>query len=373
MIHNIILQEAIDKTFNPAPIVSDFKRLMNTCALTKFKSESECAKLYSGFFVNQLETEEPLTFEQWCLIYTSLLNDVKFTNNMCNFIAMYQPKLYTGMFVPLMNLIDSELNMKKANRVRYLSDAKAFFNFLQVKMDSIGETIKAQVNDQNVIKFIVTINGVITTDIFYINNLIHKEMDNAHSPDDISYVVRTPITEDVTDLLETLQNYDKWSSNYKDTLNEGIVNTAKEKAKELYVKEQKASRAFDEFVMKKVKKIRQDRRNRKHAEMVGEALRINHEIKRLLGSLAVGAINPAIGVILWVTSVVIDRQTDKRDRDILVGQIKDELEIIEEKISQAERNGDDKAKIELIRLRQKLQKEYERINRIKFDNSRIAK
>ena len=107
--------------------------------------------------------------------------------------------------------------------------------------------------------------------------------------------------------------------------------------------------------------------------MVGEALRINHEIKRLLGSLAVGAINPAIGVILWVTSVVIDRQTDKRDRDILVGQIKDELEIIEEKISQAERNGDDKAKIELIRLRQKLQKEYERINRIKFDNSRIAK
>ena len=50
-----------------------------------------------------------------------------------------------------------------------------------------------------------------------------------------------------------------------------------------------------------------------------------------------------------------------------------ELEIVEEKIQMAERNGDDKAKVELIRLRQKLQREYERIQRMPFDGARMQR
>ena len=46
------------------------------------------------------------------------------------------------------------------------------------------------------------------------------------------------------------------------------------------------------------------------------------------------------------------------------------IEIIEEKISIAERNGDDKAKIELIRLRQKIQREYRRITKLPYEGSR---
>ena len=78
----------------------------------------------------------------------------------------------------------------------------------------------------------------------------------------------------------------------------------------------------------------------------------------------------AAAVITYIVSIVIDRETDKKDRDILVGQLKDELEIIEEKISIAERNGDDKAKIELIRLRQKIQREYRRITKLPYEGSR---
>ena len=123
--------------------------------------------------------------------------------------------------------------------------------------------------------------------------------------------------------------------------------------------------------MKKVKQAREKRRNKKHAEMVGEALRINDELKRLLRSLGIGLFSPALGVITWVISVVIDRATDKKDRDILVGQLKDEMEIVEEKISIAERNGDDKGKIELMRIRQKLRREYERIQGYRFDADRM--
>ena len=43
----------------------------------------------------------------------------------------------------------------------------------------------------------------------------------------------------------------------------------------------------------------------------------------------------------------------------------------EEKIQMAERNGDDKGKIELIRYRQRMQKEYQRINKFRFDPQRL--
>lgn len=375
--NNILLQEAVERTtFDPAPIISDFKKLMNTCKLTKFRSDGECSRLFSGFFMNNVEASEPLTFEQWCVLYTTLLNDTGFCANMCLFMAIWQPSSYMGMFRPLTNLIDSELSQMTKNQIRYLSDAKAFMQFMQMKFNSIGETIKSQTNDQNAIKFIVTVDGVINTNVFYINNLIQRCIDNGYDKDAIEHVmtIHEPLAEDVQEILDLLENYDNWVSKYcAGPMNEAIVNKVKEAAKVAQVKSEKASRAFDEFVMKRVKKARENRRNRKHAEMVGEALRINREVKRLLGSLAVGAISPAVGVILWVGSVVVDRQTDKRDRDILIGQIKDELEIIEEKISQAERNGDDKAKVELIRLRQKLQHEYERINRFRFDPQRLHK
>ena len=78
-----------------------------------------------------------------------------------------------------------------------------------------------------------------------------------------------------------------------------------------------------------------------------------------------------MGVLHWIITLFIDKKTDKEDRKVLIGEIKDELEIIEEKISMAERNGDDKAKIELIRYRQKLQKEYERILHVKYDKERL--
>lgn len=367
MVRNFLLQESMEKMFNPSPYISAFKKQMNVCKLSKFRSVGECSKLYSGFFLCQLENVDTLTVSNWMAIYNGLMVDDKFCNDMVTFIAMYQPAEYTGMFVPMINAIDSELQHIQKYRLRYLSDAKAFFTMLQQKMNSIGNTITAQINDPSSLKFITTINGMLTTHLNYINRLMQHEMHVDTSADDITLVVSTPISEDVSEILSLLENYDRHIKEMQEPLDEAVINNAKMKAKELYIKEQKASRAFDEFIMKKVKAAREKRRNRKHAEMVGEALRINNELKRLMKSLAVGAFSPTLGVILWVTSVVIDRETDKRDRDILVGQIRDELEIVEEKIQMAERNGDDKAKIDLIRIRQRLQKEYERIMRYKWD------
>ncbi len=374
---NHILLEAIDKSFNPAPYVSALKKLLNTCKLTKFRSDESNLTFYSAFFCCQ--AEDPLTFDQWRQIYTTVLNDDTFCNNMVLFIGLFQPKTYEGMFKPLSALVDSELREMNANQIRYLSDAKAFYLFLQNRFESIGITLKAQCNDNEAIRFLVTINGVLQQMIFYLTNLIQRQVSGSYDKDEIVHEVHgEALAEDVQEIFRLLETANEWvaqeiSKTVPVTMNEGIINAAKEKAKEFYVASQKAERNFDEMIMKKVKAARQKRRNQKHAEMVGEALRINREMKRFLGSAVFGVLtcNAAFGVIAWVISVVIDRQTDKKDREILVNQIKDELEIIEEKISVAERNGDDKGKVELIRLRQKLRREYERIQKYRYDPNKV--
>lgn len=374
LMNNLFLQEAVSEVFNPAPIVADFKKALNSCNLTKFRSTDACALFYSGFFMNQVQTE--MTVLQWSQVYNALLNDDKFVTQLCLYIALYHPREYTGMFQPLVNLMDAELAELNTNKLRYLSDVKAFFQFLQNRFDSIGVTVRAQTNDQDAAKFLTIINGTLSSKIFYINNLIQRTIDASYDQDAITHeYYDAPLEEDAKELLSLFEHAEDHILKLMETtsLNEGIVNKAKEAAKVAHVKRKKAERSFDELVMKKYKEYVRNRQNRKHAEMVGEALRVNHELKKILYTLPLSLINPAWTVIAWVIATVVDRATDKKDRNLLVGQLKDELEIVEEKIQMAERNGDDKAKVELIRLRQKLQREYERIQRMPFDGARMQR
>lgn len=374
LMNNLFLQEAVSEVFNPAPIVADFKKALNSCNLTKFRSTDACALFYSGFFMNQVQTE--MSVLQWSQVYNTLLNDDKFVTQICLYISLYHPREYTGMFQPLVNLMDVELADMTTNKLRYLSDVKAFFQFLQNRFDSIGVTVRAQTNDQDAAKFLTIINGTLSSKIFYINNLIQRTIDASYDQDAITHeYYNAPLEEDAKELLSLFEHAEDHILRLMETtsLNEGIVNKAKEAAKIANVKRKKAERSFDELVMKKYKEYVRNRQNRKHAEMVGEALRVNHELKKILYTLPLSLINPAWTVIAWVIATVVDRATDKKDRNLLVGQLKDELEIVEEKIQMAERNGDDKAKVELIRLRQKLQREYERIQRMPFDGARMQR
>lgn len=384
MLQNMLLQEAVESTsLKIEPIVASIKKNMNTCKLTKFKSTGQCAQFYSSFFLCTLEDGQTPTVEQWGTIYTTLLSSNPFCADLAMYISLYQPTVYTGIFAPLWNLIQSELAHMKTDQVRYLAQVKAMISMLQMRLNGVGEMVKAQINDPNAIKFITVIDQTLMQFIFDLNAITQKEIEKAVKPEDIVYtkpIENVPISEGWQEILSLMENYDSWISNRTQELmneaaviNEGIVSNAAEKAKAFAVACKKAEREFDEFVTRKVKKMREERRNRKHAEMVGESLRINREIKRLLASGAIGILNPAWGAIAFIISVVYDRATDKKDRAVLVGQLKDELEIVEEKIQMAERNGDEKARIELIRFRQKLHREYERIMRVRYDASTRAK
>ena len=383
--NNYFLQEAVAKTvvFDPAPLVADYKKALNTCALTKFKSEDACFLFFSGFFMNQVKIDD-IKVENFIQVYNILWNDPKFVNNLTLYMGIYKPGVYEGMFKTIMNMVDSELSTMKVNRLQYISNVKAFLDNLIVRFGSIKYSIEAQTSQVDSTKFVMTVLSTLQSYYFYMNSLTKREIQSTHNADDIEYIyeVRT-LPEDaqsiIDDMFHAEEQINEMTQKFLseaaagEALDEGIVNKAVEKAKEANFARKKAENWFEEKITKKVNDLRNQRRNRKHAEMVGEALRINHEIKRLLRSgllYIIPNIGPAAAVITYIVSIVIDRETDKKDRNILVGQLKDELEIIEEKISIAERNGDDKAKIELIRLRQKIQREYRRITKLPYEGSR---
>lgn len=381
--NNFILQEALANVFDPTPAVQEIKKALNTCALTKFRSQDSCANFYSKFFMNSLELKDELNFPNWIQIYQTLLSDRRFTENLSLYMSLYHPRQYLGMFQSLVNLMDVEVGETKV-KIRYLSDAKAFFVLLQNSFESITATVIAQTNDLEAMKFCSIVRSVLTSKIFYINELIRRVIDENHDPNDIAIIhdyMSSPLDEDWQELFSMLEHADEYIERFRgevvvteqDMLDEGIVSKAGEAMKTAGIEAKKAVRMFDELCMKAYRNAVAKRQQRKHSEMVGESLRINNELKRILKVLPLsllGPHGPVLAIIAWVISIVVDRATDQKDRNVLIGQLKDEIEIVEEKIQMAERNGDDKAKIELIRLRQKLAREYERINRIPFQGTR---
>lgn len=383
MLRNMMLQEAVElssASVKPDEIAAEIKKCMNTCKLTKFRSESECAKFYSAFFLSTLNGIVVPTVEQWGTIYTNLLSNDSFCNDLASYMVMYRPAIYTGIFTPLWNLVQSELAVMKNNQVRYLSLTKAMFTMIQTRIAGVGQIIRSQVTDVESLKFITVVEQVLNQFIFDLSSLTQAEVAKAVKPEEIRVDVRhtNPVDETATDLiledawellgiLATAQDWIDEDAKRMMPMNEGIVSNAAMAAKQAGIAMKKAERNFDEFVMKRVKKMRDERRNRKHSEMVGESLQITHEIKRLLKSGGLAVINPALGVMHYIVTLFIDRHTDAKDRAILVRQLKEEIEIIDEKIAMAERNGQDKERIELIRVRQKYIREYDRINHVRFD------
>ena len=168
--HNLLLQEAVEKSFSPTQPAAEFKKLMNTCQLTKYKSIDNCGKFYSAFFLNQAEGLD--TVDKWSAVYMELLNDVKFVNNLCNFMAMFQPADATGMFQPIIRMMDSSLEHMEVNRIRMISDTKSLFTFLQMKFNSITDTVRAQVKEDGVCNFCCmwTLPGMIDKQIYFKSN-----------------------------------------------------------------------------------------------------------------------------------------------------------------------------------------------------------
>lgn len=83
--------------------------------------------------------------------------------------------------------------------------------------------------------------------------------------------------------------------------------------------------------------------------------------KAILGKMLYVAFGPVSAAIGLMTSVALDKKLDRRVRNDIVHEMETELRIINEKIDDAKGENDKKEKYELMRLKDKLEKDIQRV------------
>lgn len=363
----LYITEAADDLKKIDTMKKELKKKLNTCKLTNFKSETECTDFYSVFFCNSVPKDFTITATEWFALYQDLLQEPKFFDNLVYYIAAWKPENYTMLFRGLRSLVDTELEEIKKDRIVYISKMCSSMTRLSDRFNSIRVLLSKQLFQPELMQFIRTICSTTKQYEFELNELLKQEIKHADdtNSDGLRRFVRNDdlISEECQELLECLNTLRSMLEDYN-AINEGIVSTAKDRANQALVKKRRIEDYMDRTVFKAYDNWRKRKETKNHEEMMGETLKLSTMIKKVIqvgiGYIAFGGIG---AIITAIVTHAIDRKTSKDDRVKILTDIKDEIEIVDEKISIADKNNDEKAKIEMMRIRQKLRREYERMSR----------
>ena len=135
------------------------------------------------------------------------------------------------------------------------------------------------------------------------------------------------------------------------------------KAKDLNTKQKLASAKLDNFVDNFYDRAQRELSNKNREQVIkGNILpSFSTIIKMAVGSAGLGIINPALGAISFVGGLAVSKKGTKKEKQYILDEIEVQLEVVEKKISYAESNNDMKALENLLKIKQKLQREKQRI------------
>lgn len=135
------------------------------------------------------------------------------------------------------------------------------------------------------------------------------------------------------------------------------------KGKELNTKQKMASEKLDNFVDNFYDKAQRELSNKNREQVIkGNILpSFSTIIKMAIGSAGLGMINPALGAISFVGGLAVSKKGTKKEKQYILDEIEVQLELVEKKISYAESNNDMKALEDLLKIKQRLQREKQRI------------
>ena len=135
------------------------------------------------------------------------------------------------------------------------------------------------------------------------------------------------------------------------------------KGKELNTKQKMASEKLDNFVDNFYDKAQRELSNKNREQVIkGNILpSFSTIIKMAIGSAGLGIINPALGAISFVGGLAVSKKGTKKEKQYILDEIEVQLELVEKKISYAESNNDMKALENLLKIKQRLQREKQRI------------
>lgn len=162
--------------------------------------------------------------------------------------------------------------------------------------------------------------------------------------------------------LSMLQKAEFWNDSFEDNMIDESVKDVKMKVKQvkksISSKEQKMDKWFDDTL----KDIRNNLRNEKRSMIVqNDFPKLSKLIKRAIVLGTGFAINPAIAAIGLMTTFVLSKKSTHDEKKKLLLELNRELEITNEKIRDADSNGDKKEKYELMRLKHKIETNIDKI------------
>lgn len=130
--------------------------------------------------------------------------------------------------------------------------------------------------------------------------------------------------------------------------------------------DKKVSSAIDSKFDKLLKDLRKRIIGASREELINNRTKLSTVIKRVTVVGVSAYLNPILGLIALYTQVVVRKGLKEREKNRILADIKGELEIVEEKIKDADNNNDRNKKYELMRLRRELKKQEEKIRYARF-------
>ena len=396
---NVYLTEATEQVENLDKVVKEIKSKMNACKLAKFKSTDACTEFYVLFFANSTpENTSELSFNDWFNVYSQLFSQPQFKANLIFYISLFHPVRYDGIFKPLLISITREAEHTK-DQLYYYSDVKAKLTQLRADFSGVCQSAMQQTVSQEPVQFCKAIDGALSDMITAVNRAQEAKLLERDNGDGIRKVIRPyPMSESseeydendeemqqyiqeahefVTFLesfsLENIMNEDIADklSDLKDDLQYGAM-VAEDKIGSGARKIGNAISTFDRKLSSWIDRFKRYRKEKQISAMLGETHHVMREIIRITGTLAATAALPVggaklfralIGVVIYMCSWWVTSKTTKNDLRKFIESVKDEMEILDKKIEQAERSGDDKGVIQLMRMRQKMKHELDRLLR----------
>lgn len=168
--------------------------------------------------------------------------------------------------------------------------------------------------------------------------------------------------EDLNELYYSLQVAQRYGQNYE-LIGEGIIASSKLKAKTAKQKADRLGDRIDNKVASKIKdienSIKEDVRDKK---VKGIPFKVTKLIKTAAIAGTAWAINPAILALGILAKMTIGKYLTAREKDRLMNELTQELEIVEEKIKDADANGDKEKKYQLMRLRNEIKRNKMKIS-----------
>lgn len=142
---------------------------------------------------------------------------------------------------------------------------------------------------------------------------------------------------------------------FEEEIDESKLNDIKMKAKTVKKTIENKRDKMDKWFNDTLVDLRTKFRNQKRDEVVEESFpKLSKMIKRAIVLGGAAYLDPAIAALTAAVMFVCSKKADDKARKRLLSDISRELEIVEEKIKDADSNGDKEAKYELMRTRQKL-------------------